>query len=153
MLDSTLTPDGATPTLLLKHWSLYKWKPTVKCVCIAKWHKWGVFIVSQGCFPDLVEAVPWRCVAGRPPRGRPAMSCGQTDVAKLVHSPPPLRNRSRQASAYLVPKWGRLAKVGSIGHPLGPLGRGLVLRGLSCQWTPVVTPVLINFPFRSLEKS
>jgi hypothetical protein len=34
MVHSTLTPDRATPTLLLMHQSLYKWKPTKWRVCV-----------------------------------------------------------------------------------------------------------------------
>jgi hypothetical protein len=60
-------------------------------VCIAKWHEGGVFIVSQGRFPDLAEAVPWSCAAERLPRGRPAMSCSKTHVARSVHSGGPCR--------------------------------------------------------------
>jgi hypothetical protein len=68
-------------------------------------------------------------------------------LSEVGSSLPPVGVHSRQALVCLVQKWGR-----PVSHPLGPLGRGLVLRGLPSQWTPVVTLVLINFPLRSLEK-
>jgi hypothetical protein len=34
MLDLTLTLNRATPMLLLKHQSIYTWKPTIECVCV-----------------------------------------------------------------------------------------------------------------------
>jgi hypothetical protein len=37
MLNSHLTPDRATPRLLLMHQSLYKCKPTKWCVSVTKW--------------------------------------------------------------------------------------------------------------------
>jgi hypothetical protein len=80
------------------------------------------------------------------------MDFGQTIVVKLVHHLPPSRKRIRQAFVDLAPKWGWPAKVWPTGHLLGPLGQGLVPRGLLGQWTPMVTRALIIFPFRSLKK-
>jgi hypothetical protein len=55
MLDLTLTPDRATPMLVLKHWSLYKCKPTIWCVCERererKWHEGGGIYRVLGLVP------------------------------------------------------------------------------------------------------
>jgi hypothetical protein len=80
------------------------------------------------------------------------MNFGQTNIVKSVHPLPPSSKRTHQGPIELVLKWGRKSKVGSISHLLGPLGQGLVLCGLPGQWTPVVTHMLMNFHFRSLEK-
>jgi hypothetical protein len=57
MLDSTLTPDRATPMLLLMKQSLYKWKPyKVVCVCVTNGHDGG-YIGSKGWCHCLRKAV------------------------------------------------------------------------------------------------
>jgi hypothetical protein len=52
MLDSTLTSDRATPMLLLKHQSLYKWKSTLWCVCYK--------VARRGVFGRLVSHDLWK---------------------------------------------------------------------------------------------
>jgi hypothetical protein len=45
----------------------------------------GVFIVSEGWFPDLATMFAWKIMVRRPPHGRPAMNFGQPDLVKLVY--------------------------------------------------------------------
>jgi uncharacterized protein (DUF2237 family) len=54
MLESTLSPDSAMPTLLLMHWRLYKLKPTKWCVCVAKWSEGRIYRVPGSVPP------PWK---------------------------------------------------------------------------------------------
>jgi hypothetical protein len=73
MLDSTLTPDRATPMLLLMNRRVYKWKP-YKVVCVMQPGVWWVFIDAIGQFPCVgsgahieVEGRVAATWAGRPP--------------------------------------------------------------------------------------
>jgi hypothetical protein len=99
MLDSTLTSDRATPMLLLKHQSLYKWKSTLWCVCYKVAQRGGIYRFPGSCHSlgrvSLVEV-----------DGRSSMTCGQTDLVKSVHSLSPPSQCSRQVSRCLAPKWG-----------------------------------------------
>jgi hypothetical protein len=72
-----------------------------------------------------------------------------SEVGSLL---PPHSQCSHQVLVDLAPNRGQATKMGPVGHLLGPLGRGLVPRGLLGQWTPIATRSLINYPFRSLEK-
>jgi hypothetical protein len=54
MVDSTLTPDKATPMLLLINQSLYKWKP-YKVVCVLQMAVMGGIYMVQGSVPP-----PWK---------------------------------------------------------------------------------------------
>jgi hypothetical protein len=53
---------------------------TYYMLCVLQNGVKGVFIGSHGRFP------PWRCTTKRPPCGRLAMICGQTDLVMSVPS-------------------------------------------------------------------
>jgi hypothetical protein len=110
MLDLTLIPDRAMPTLLLNHQNLYKWRTYCRvCVYYSVAHKGELFIVSQGRFQSLVTTFPRQSTARRPPRGRPAMNFGQTDIVKSVCPLPPSSKCTYQGPTELAPKWARSA--------------------------------------------
>jgi hypothetical protein len=65
--DSTrpLTPDRASPALLLLNRSLYKWRTTSRVWCMNSIGR-GVFIGVPGAIIDLIKSVIHQVLAGRP---------------------------------------------------------------------------------------
>jgi hypothetical protein len=104
--------NRAIPTLLLKHQSLYMWKPTIEGVCVYYKVAWkgGICRITWPV-PWLAEAFMWKCTVRQPPHGWPTMTCGQTNLVKLAP-------RCCLLESVAIKPWLICAKVG----PVGPGG-------------------------------
>jgi hypothetical protein len=126
-LDSTLSPDRASPALLLLNQNLYKWRNT-KWVWCVNFHREGLFIGVNGTSTDLERSVWRQVVADQPSHmaGQPG-EAASTDsgffsscrhVATKAQGEPPQTLAGRPAPG---PTWPRVWPTWSMSqiHPRG----------------------------------